>query len=510
MHINSSLHPQAVFIHDAQSEDEFFIRGMQSKTDALRMPLIEVPKERLDDITWVTRLDAGSLTHWNDPVVDLLIQVPPHSSSVLQLLKSIKAADYSGLRPPRITIELPAELDRSVEEHIGKFKWPPHGSKHIAGSGLTIRRRISSHEYNQEESSIRFLELFYPVSTTNSHVLVLSSQTQVARQYFHYVMYALLEYRYSTFGADDNEGLMGVSLELPPRLLDNHARLEPPSTSDMHTDRYRKLYPQAASAPFLWQAPNGHATLYFGDKWAELHSFLSNRVRKHHGSPKRAARTKLISETIPAWAEYMLEFMRARGYSLLYPAMMPNALATIHNELYRTPEEFSASLSTVDKHAQSLDQNEVFLRADIPPKAPRNAETRAMADAQPLHQALPFDGDLPEIPHLPRLLYNGQQVDPANVSTIAQAYAQQFRQEIGGCEIIKGKHRKRTPGQAGDLFCFGSESKEDWQDDKTRETELFNTPIDDQLEKLLLVDRLPPRTASANGRASVPTASDDV
>ncbi|USP78725.1 hypothetical protein yc1106_05999 [Curvularia clavata] len=505
-HIDYFLHPQAVIIHDTLSEDGFFVRGMRSKTDTLHMALIEVPKDRLDDFTWVTRLDAGSLKRWHDPTIDILIQVPPYSSSVLQLLKSIKDADYSGLRPPHITLELPAQLDRSVEEYITKFKWPPSSNEHYVGSGLTVRRRIANHGSNQEESAIRFLELFYPASSTNSHVLLLSSQTHVARQYFHFVKYALLEYKYSAFGTHDSGDLMGVSLELPTKLLDNQAKLKLPSTSDMHTDRYKKLYPEAKSAPFLWQAPNSHATLFFGGKWAEFHSFLSNRVVKRQDSVKWTPRAKLVSETLPAWSEYMLEFMRARGYSLLYPAIMPSEIVTIHKELYQTPEEFSASLEDANGEAQAVRKNEAFQRAGTRPGVPNGAETKATTDAQPLHLVLPFDGDLPEIPHLPLLLYNGQQMDAANVSTIAQAYAEQFRKEVGGCETIKGKHRKRVEGQAGDLFCFGSEGREDWEEDETRETELFDAPIDDQLEKLL-VDGLPTTTALAKDGKPTRTAT---
>lgn len=401
-HISSFLHPQAAIIDDSVSEDQFFVRGMRTKTGVLKMPLIEVPKDRLEDFAWVSRLDAGSLRHWYDPTVDILIQVPPDSSSVLRLLKSIKDADYSGLRPPRITVELPAELDISVKEHIESFKWPPHNDNPMAGSGLSIRRRISNHRHNQEDSAIRFLELFYPTNTINSHVLLLSSQAQLSPQYFHFVKYALLEYKYSTYGAEDNDNLMGISLELPAVLLDGKTKLEPPSTGDMHTDRYKELHQGAKSVPFMWQAPNSHAALLLGDKWAELHSFLGNRVVKHQQSAKTTSRGKLISETLPAWTEYMLEFMRARGYSLLYPATTSNALVTIHNELYHVPEEFSA-VSPRDGQetpAMPLETDAPFLRADTPPQSLRTSETPVIPDTMPLHQALPFNGDLPEIPHL--------------------------------------------------------------------------------------------------------------
>ena len=506
-HINSFLHPQAVVIDDSLSEDAFFVRGMRSKTSALKMPLVEVPKDRLEDFAWVSRLDAGSLKHWHDPTVDILIQVPSGSSSVLRLLESIKDADYSGLTLPRITIELPAELDVSVKEHIEKFRWPPKSDNPTTGIGLSIRRRISTHRHDQEESAIRFLELFYPASTVNSHVLLLSPQAQLSPQYFHFVKYALLEYKYSTYGAEDNEKLMGMSLELPPTLLDGKTKLEAPSTSDMHTDRYKKLYPDAGSVPYMWQAPNSHAVLLLGDKWAEWHSFLSNRVVKHQQSAKSTSRGKLVSETLPAWTEYMLEFMRARGYSLLYPAAMDNALVTIHTELYHIPEEFSATPSEDGKEGSTVpkETDAPFLRADTPPKPPQNPEPPVIPGSVPLHQALPFKGDLPEIPHLPHLLYNGKHIAPANTSTVAKEYADLFRTEVGGCKIPKGKHKKVVAGEAGDLFCFGDEDGSDWVDDETREVEMFDAPIDDELEKLI-EDALPIATSTRERTITRPTA----
>jgi hypothetical protein len=508
-HINSFLHPQAVIMDDSMSEDTFFVRGMRTKADLLNMPLIEVPKDKLEDFAWVSRLDAGSLKHWHDPTIDILIQVPSGSSSVLRLLESIKDADYSGLKPPRITIELPAELDVSVKEHIASFKWPPKNDKPTAEIGLSIRRRISSHRHNQEESAMRFLELFYPASTVNSHVLLLSSQAQLSPQYFHFVKYALLEYKYSTYGAEDNENLMGMSLELPPVLLDGKTRLEAPSTGDMHTDRYKKLYPGAESVPFMWQAPNSHATLLLGDKWAELHSFLSNRVVKHQQSGQSTRRGKLVSEALPAWTEYMLEFMRARGYSLLYPAAMPNALVTIHNELYHVPEEYSKAPLQDGKESppKPLETGAPFLQADVPPKPPHNPEPPVIPGAVPLHQALPFNGDLPEIPHLPQLLYDGKHIAPANTSIMAKEYADVFRREIGGCNIPKGKHKKMVAGEAGDLFCFGDEDASDWVEDETREEEMFDAPIDDELEKVI-GDGLPAMATSTRERTiTKPTAA---
>jgi hypothetical protein len=462
-HIHSILNPQAVITDDSISEDDFFVRGMRSKTDAVGLAMIEVPKDKWENFLWITRLDAGSLRSWHMPTVDILVQVPSESSSVLRLLKSIKDADYAGLRPPRLILELPAQLDESVKRHVENFKWPLHPGSPLEANGLVVRRRIMNHRTTPEEAAIRFLELFYPTSISRSHVLLLSPEAQLSPLYYHQVLYSLLEYKFSTFGQEDGTNLFGISLELPSTLLDSKTKLTLPTLGDMTAQRFKKLYPKTESAPFLWQAPNSHAALYFGDKWAELHSFLSNRVVKHQKGSKTSQRTKLVSETLPAWTEYMLEFMRARSFTLLYPAKTSDAFVTIHNELYHAPEEFGPSTKETE-HLPESAADEPFLRAEAPSLRPSNAEPTVIPGSKPLHLALPFDGDLPELPHLPHLLYDGSIVDAKNVSQIALDYANKFREEIGGCSIPKDKHRKIVVGDARDLFCFGDEDEGDWEE----------------------------------------------
>jgi hypothetical protein len=497
-HIHSMLHPQVAIMDDSLSEDAVFVAGIRNKTDLLGVPVIEIPKNRWESFMWITRLDAGSLRSWHSPTVDIMIQVPSESSSVLRLLKSIKNADYSGLKPPRLILELPAHLDESVKRHVDNLKWPPHSDHPLAPSGLVIKRRIMSHRATQEDAATRFLELFYPISNANSHVLLLSPEAQLSPLYYHYIMYALLEHKFSSFGGEDSSKLMGVSLELPSVLLDGKTGLTPPALGDMRTKRYKQLYPETASAPFLWQAPNSHATLFFGDKWAELHSFLSNRVAKHQESAKTTPRAKLVSETLPVWTEYMLEFMRARSYALLYPAKTADAFVTVHNELYHAPEEYG-SHEKAEVAEKAAETKEPFLRGDAPARAPKNPEPRVTPGSKPLHMALPFEGDLPEVPHLPQLLYDGSLVDAANVSRIAHDYANKFRTEIGGCTMPRGKHRKVVPGEAGDLFCFGDE---EWEDD---------VPVAEAPWKLIVADDEDgPTTATRGKKVARPTVEADL
>ncbi|KAF2703553.1 hypothetical protein K504DRAFT_463283 [Pleomassaria siparia CBS 279.74] len=472
MHIQTFIHPQVVIMDDSLTEDVFFTKAMRAKTRALDISLIEIPQDRWQNLMWMTRLDAGSLKSWHQPTVDVLIQVPPGASGgLMRLLKSIKEADYSGSNPPRLTIELPADIDSSVKRYLENFKWPANQNSPLAPNQLTIRRRVTNQRITQEESAIRFLELFYPTSTSNSHVLILSPQAELSPIYYHYLKHALLEYKYSFFGENDSaNNIMGISLELPSVLLDGKTKLTLPKLADMHTARYKKLFPNTRSAQFLWQAPNSHATLFFADKWAELHSFLGNRVAKQHQTPKAVPRRKLVSETLPSWTEYLLELMRARGYSLYYPGTTASSsFVTMHNELFNAPGEFLPSPPADSDHGAEprpkiLD--EPFLRGeDTTPSPQKHIESPVIPASWPLHLALPFDGDLPEIPHLAHLLYNGEIVHPLNVTGIASIYANSFREVVGGCKIPPGKQRVVESENTKDLFCFGDEDEDDWEEE---------------------------------------------
>ena len=269
----------------------------------------------------------------------MLIQAPSGSSgSLVRLLKSIESADYFGTRRPHLTIELPAEIDTATWRYLENFVWPPvdsSGASHA--SQVSLRHRIPRRTLTEYEASARFVESFYPVRTEDSHVLLLSPQIELSPLYYHYLMYHLLEYKYSTHGKviKTYPLLMGISLELPTHFLNDSEPLVPPLRERPPSNRNRRTLGEPT--PFLWQAPNGNAALYFGDKWMEFHSFLTARLSKPPTS-----RTKLISKKHPSWLELLLELMTARRNSLLYPTFSADdeAIATVHHELYQVPEEF--------------------------------------------------------------------------------------------------------------------------------------------------------------------------
>lgn len=466
-HMQNFLHPQVAIVDDARSEDAFFTAGVRNQTRALGVPLIEVPADKADELTWMARLDAHALASWHRPTVDVLVQVPPDSSSVLYLLRSLAAADYAGLGYPRLTLELPASLDPTVQRALESFAWPPHSDSHSQQesqpSQLVLRRRIPSPRASQEDAAVHFAELFYP-PTADAHVLLLSPHAQLAPQYFHYLKQQLLLHRYSAH-ADDARTLMGVSLELPATLVDGTTPLVLPSP----------VHHEKTPTPFLMQAPNTHAALFFADAWQEWHAFLSARVRitpyllAHKKTPPPAApRAKIVSETLPSWAEYMVEFMRARGYAMLYPGLGEGAaLARVHNEMYAAPEEFGVDVDAevdVDVDVKpDVDIHTPFLRAPSPPPhpLPHTPEPALLPPTQPLHRLFPFSSPALPLSALPYLLFNGMALDASSVAVVAGKYAAEFRSGVGGCVSKEGRRRVYVQGEVGDLFCFGEGGWED-------------------------------------------------
>ncbi|KAJ9644756.1 hypothetical protein H2199_003720 [Coniosporium tulheliwenetii] len=448
-YISDFMHPQVIITDEWAQEDAFFERAMHSKVKLQRHPVIQLPKGDAEKFGWMTRLDAGSLSAWHKSAIDILIHAPSESSgSLIRTIKSIQDADYQGLQLPRIIVELPPEIDPPTKRFLDSLVWPPSIKENPSQSSqLILRHRIPTQKLSAEEASIRFMESFYPAASANSHVLLLSPQAQLSPLYYHYLKYNLLEYRYSTYDEEDRVKLFGISLELPSTQLNGTSPFTPPAADAMNDPKYSK---HKGVAPFLWQAPNSNAALCFGDKWIELHSFLSNRVAKQHSASPPKPRAKLVSPAHPSWTEYHLELMRARGYWLLYPGLPPSeALVTIHNELYHPPEEFAPVTAAEKKSAvepPKLSEHDPFIVPASPPPAPSTHEAPLVPPSRPLHFLLP------------------ELLSPADAEEAAAAYAAKFRKEVGGCgKEPRGMKRVVKAGSAGDLFCFDDEENEEFE-----------------------------------------------
>ncbi|MCJ1381145.1 hypothetical protein MMC17_004254 [Xylographa soralifera] len=451
-HIYGFMHPQVYIIDQASNEELFFANAIRSKGYETQKSVIELPTDALTRMLWITRLDYGSLQAWHNTYVDILIHAPLGSSgSLIRLLRSIEEADYFGCRRPHLTIELPTDIDPPTWSFLQNLVWPPldpSGAPRI--SQVTLRHCIPRDRVGSEEASARFVESFYSARPQQSHVLVLSPQVQLSPVYYHYLFYNLLEYKYAAYGgqAEEAENFMGISLDLPSRSLDNARPFLPPVTKtkdDVHTTSDEPSI-TPLPLPFLWQAPNSNAALYFGDKWAEFHSFLTNRLLVQQRHP--SSRTRIISPEHPSWTEYLLELMRTRGYTLLYPNLpSPESLATVHNELYQPPEgttPLAPSKATADS-ADPFIVNPLLTSLEHLPHQERPLLTT------PLLTMLPSDGDLPALASLPLLSYFGEALTPWSAKKEAARFANDFRSQIGHC--TSGNSYTILPMKADDLFC---------------------------------------------------------
>jgi hypothetical protein len=461
-HLHVYIHPQVVITDDSMVEDTWFTRQLRIKAKQYDWPVIELPNERQDRLKWISRLETTALAAWHRSSVDIVVQAPTASfGSLMRLLKSLSAADYSGLTPPRITLELPAEVDAMTRDYLSRFAWPPSTAlQPVHTSQFTVRHRIPGQKISAEEASVRFFESFYPANAEESHVLLLSANAQLSPMYFHYLKYNLLHYKYSQTGSIFSNNIFGLSLDMPSTYLNGSTPFTPPDHDALEPAVQIRTKPihKNTNPPFLWQAPNSNAALYFGDKWIELHSFLQNRLTKFHATADAAVLKKTVSEQFPAWMEYALEFMRARGYALLYPPSSPgfDALVTIHEEQYHAPEEFTpkpnANADETEKEPPSI-ANEPFL---VPkPRsitAPKGSETPLAAMShQSLDVILPYESEDPDLTSVPHLAFNGLPLEPQDFFEYAYKFANAFRKEVGGCKDDAPKTSRG--GDTGDLFC---------------------------------------------------------
>ncbi|OTA38015.1 hypothetical protein BTJ68_02151 [Hortaea werneckii EXF-2000] len=437
-HFQDYMHPQAIITDDGEIEEAFHAQALRRKGKDMGVTVIEIPGGR--------------------PNIDILVHAAPgNSGSLLRFLRSLESAYYTGLRLPKLTIELPNDVEPAVQQYLALMDWPQgSGSSHEKQSALTLHHRISSSRQTPEQASIRFLESIFPKNPVDNHVLVLSPQAELSPMYLQYLHYLILEYRYSKFAAPDSENLLGISLDVPSTFLNGSSGFSAPKISDAPSTKLlsEKDHDQQGPSPFLYQAPSATASLIFGSKWATMHDFLTKRINARHSGLSRKME-KLVSETEPSWLEYLLELMRARRYYILHPA---SPFVTVHNELAQIPEEYLRRPKEDKKASKDPDtapsEEEDFLLASNEPTLQNHVEHETRT-TQPLHSLLPFAGDLPELAHLPSISHEGDLIDFAQIAEQRDAYLPYFRQYIGGCGPEEAA-RKRVPHDSNtdDLFCL--------------------------------------------------------
>lgn len=504
-HIDTFMHPQAIVTAGMSSENMYFMRSIRSKAKIFKAPVIEIPKEKPESLYWLARLDANALNAWHTASIDIVVQAPLQSSgSLIRLLNSLASADYTGFTPPRLTIELPHRIDVGTQAFLADFTWPPEQSlSQRQNNELILRRRIPEDMIRPSDASTRFIESFYPASFDGPHVLVLSPQAELSPVYFHYLKFYLLEYRYSNAASRDSEELFGISLETPSTHLNGTVGFVPPASGTVSL----KSDEDAPFEPFLWQAPNSNAALYFSDKWMEIHSFLTKRhTATRHPATRdwHNSRGKALSEVFPSWTESFLDLMRARGYSMLYPGRfasdpllaspdLAQSLAIIHNELYQPPEEYLQTPRRGDRvqdvplpTASILTANNDYLNAhQHTPVHPNNLERPLFRNlysvippaSQASTQNIVDEGELPTtlmqdaqkskivpivaLVSLPLLDHYGIKIARSALRERSDHLSAAWRERAGGCQGQKLPRKQDIiAGSAEDLFCFHMLDKE--------------------------------------------------
>ncbi|KAK5660300.1 hypothetical protein OQA88_12840 [Cercophora sp. LCS_1] len=430
-HINFYMHPQAVIVDSSDEEASLFLQAMRVQIDSMHIPLIELPEDSPSKLGWMSKLDSSSLASWHKLNIDILIHAAPGTSgNLIRLLKSLSTSDFSGSAIPHLTIELPNDVDAATHKFLETFQWPPPKAYNPTHTKqLTLRHRITRKSVTEEESSVRFLESFWPTDPRHSHVLLLSPQVDLSPWFFHYIKYTALEYLHSKAATTQqwDSRLFGISLDLPAHHLDGSKPLKPP---------FRKgSDPPDLDDPtsFLWQSPNSNAVLYTGQKWTELHGFVSQLLELQHQTPNLPPffSDKLVSKRYPSWLEHSLKLSRARGYWTLYPSQMTaENLAVVHKELFRAPEEYAADVAR-----EAKGWNEGILGAGS------------------FLETLPERGKLLAFDNMPLLLWDGKVVGLKDVDATAEAYTNEMRRAVGRCNGMK-EEELLPRKDAGDLFCL--------------------------------------------------------
>ncbi|KAG9248134.1 hypothetical protein BJ878DRAFT_433999 [Calycina marina] len=436
-HVHKFIHPQATIIDSSGEEDDFFILGLKHRAGILGSTIIELPGNAEQNMLWLTMLDSASLNAWNRARIDMLVHAPTESSgSLIRLLNSLKKADLFSSAPPRLIIELPNDVDETTKRYLENFQWPPKSDSNT-GSLLSIHHRIPQKVLSPEENSVRFLESFWPADSLGSHILVLSPRVELSPLFFHYLKYNILEYKFSA-NKYEADNLLGISLDVPAKFLDDKIPFIPPKSENSDYGKTPNL------SPYLWQAPNSNAALIFGDKWVELHDFVSRTLASQHKSSASTASAKTVSKSYPSWLEHVLQLSRVRGYFTLYPSLKNlDSLATLHNELYQPPEEYKDDLYSEDPTSELMAN---------PAKYKSLAKSEVPLATKSLLKTLPRNGVLPKISEMPMLTWDGETTDLKGLMGSATLRATIFRQEVGVCPA-GAKVKDQRPGMTDDLFC---------------------------------------------------------
>ncbi|RMD43552.1 hypothetical protein DV735_g1517, partial [Chaetothyriales sp. CBS 134920] len=419
-YLHKALGMQAVLVDHSPREDTFFRAAVEARTRIIDVPALGVP----DHDAWMLALDAAALRQWNQVSIEIVIRAPTESSaSLVRLLKSIQRADYSALSYPKLTIEMPAVIDQSLGEYVSNYQWPP--GTPVTKRTLTLRRRVARAEPDAAGAAVLTLESFYP-STVQTHVLVLSPDVELSDSYYHLLLYLILDAKHSARSSPVSDQLLGISL-------------------DGKTG--------ADGGWALTQATSEHAALYFGDKWIQLHNYVTLRLQADPEWRKSVETEPGQPANTPAWIRATGELMQAMSYFMLEPVFATGAspLVTVHTELQT--DEASASTADENQDLGSLEQEDGHLVLKVT-GSPLSSREKPMLSASSVLGRLAENSDAAWSPDNLALFDTHRSAATAEeIDQRRSFYTGQLAQSVGGCTSPEIDVSSLTADSMGILFC---------------------------------------------------------
>lgn len=434
-HLGATLKPSVFVIDDTQAQHTDFFDAIGEKLEAMQISLLTLPDDPIHSMSWVASVDANALQWLNHVQIDVHINPEPDSSgSLLRLLESIQKANYDGVPIPRITIELPADVEPSALHYIENMRWPP--GRNPSASQLVIRRQLSSSSLSPSLAALRTVESFYPPSWPLSHILVLSPYVELSQDYMQFLMYTTLAYKHGRLGSWVSSHLMGIGLDFPASLASGTAN----------------------GALLLHQKAPSHAAMYFGDKWVELHSWLSHRLHRDKDLTGTVLTSPLSSNGHESWLNEVQMMMQARNHFILYPTFTQSPdtkLMTTHTKAINNQKQYdNERIPEDDKSAETISQilSGSVLNDDDITVRPKAASQ--MHDQLPLAQLLAsrLRSGPPADFNLGLFSVNNEALEWDQAQEFADRFADKVALELGNCPSLDMREPHKM-GSVDFLFC---------------------------------------------------------
>lgn len=203
-YLNSYMQPRTVIVDGSDAEDPSFLAALRFQAGT-KQSVIELPENGAEEFGWLARLDSSSLSGtaiahvcspiapltsfvaWNKVDIEIVIHAPPTGSGgLIRLLRSLTRADFTPFHIPRLTIELPQHVEEPTERFLKGFSWPPSDGEHAPTPQMvSLRRRLSHQNMDEDASVARLLESAWPKAPQHSHILVLSPNAELSSQFPH-------------------------------------------------------------------------------------------------------------------------------------------------------------------------------------------------------------------------------------------------------------------------------------------------------------------------------------